>query len=68
MESRGHYTICFPDFDWQNIMVNDSGEITGFIDWDDVEIKPMSSGAGTYPSWLTRDWQPGSYGWGLDEE
>lgn len=68
MESMDHYAIAFPDFDWQNIMVNDKGEITAFIDWDDVEVKPMDYGAGAYPLWLTRDWQPDGYNWGSGKE
>ncbi|KAJ9606860.1 hypothetical protein H2200_008870 [Cladophialophora chaetospira] len=68
MQSKDQYTACFPDFDWQNIMVNDNGEITAFIDWDDVEIKPISCGAGRYPNWLTRDWQPATYGPDFTEE
>jgi hypothetical protein len=42
-------------------MVNDNGEVTGFIDWDNAEITPLVTGTGRYPRWLMRDWQPSSY-------
>ena len=63
MEGKNYYAISPPDFDSQNIMLNDDGAITGFLDWDLVEVSPLSIGAGKFPMWLTRDWQPGSYEW-----
>lgn len=65
--ANGQYTFCLEDFDLQNVMVDDNGDITGFLDWDGVHIGPMALGAVSYPMWITRDWQRG-YGWGNEEE
>lgn len=53
-----HHFISLADLDWQNIIVNDNGEIAGFIDWDHVATKPSALGCGRYPAWITRDWDP----------
>ncbi|RDX51451.1 hypothetical protein OH76DRAFT_292129 [Lentinus brumalis] len=50
-----------PDFDSQNILINDAGEVSGFLDWDGLCILPRQVAALTYPSWLTVDWDPGAY-------
>ena len=57
LATQNEYSLVPPDLDWQNIMMNDQGEVTAFIDWDCVAITTISSGAGKYPLWLTRDWQ-----------
>ncbi|TFK91552.1 kinase-like protein [Polyporus arcularius HHB13444] len=50
-----------PDFDSQNILIDDAGEVSGFLDWDGLCILPRQVAALTYPSWLTVDWDPGAY-------
>ncbi|KAJ9606858.1 hypothetical protein H2200_008868 [Cladophialophora chaetospira] len=65
LTADGQYTISLGDFDLQNIMVDNDGNITGFLDWDWVRIGPIAAGAVSYPMWITRDWQRG-YGWGHD--
>lgn len=58
-----------PDFDSQNIMIDEQGRLTGIIDWDNVQTFPSFVGYSSYPSWLTRDWDPLMYGWpGSNEE
>ena len=60
------FTLCPPDFDFQNVLVDDDGTITGIIDWDGVRTLPRQGGAAAYPAWLTVDWNPMSYGWRKD--
>ncbi|KAL2134136.1 hypothetical protein VTI74DRAFT_898 [Chaetomium olivicolor] len=42
------------------------GDLVGIIDWDGVGAWPKSLGNLRYPGWLTRDWDPGMYGYGSD--
>lgn len=60
------FILSHPDFDSQNVLVDDDGVITGIIDWDDVYIGPRQGAAAAYPSWLTVDWDPLYYGWSKD--
>ncbi|CAH0057877.1 unnamed protein product [Clonostachys solani] len=46
-----------------NVMVDDTGAITGFIDLDHSQTMPRFLGYSRYPSWITRDWDPLMYGW-----
>ncbi|KAL2756518.1 hypothetical protein ACRALDRAFT_2026580 [Sodiomyces alcalophilus JCM 7366] len=62
-DSTEGFVLCPPDFDSQNIMVDDEGNITGIIDWDHVQTLPQCVGYSIYPSWITRDWNPLMYGW-----
>ncbi|KAI4518882.1 kinase-like domain-containing protein [Schizophyllum commune] len=55
------FHLSYPDFDSQNVFVDDKGEVTGLIDWDGVGVYPRQLGALTYPSWLTVDWDPVMY-------
>ncbi|KAK4134200.1 hypothetical protein BT67DRAFT_442102 [Trichocladium antarcticum] len=55
-----------PDFDIQNLLVSREGDLVGIIDWDGVGAWPKSLGNLRYPGWLTRDWNPGMYGYGSD--
>ncbi|KAI0735916.1 kinase-like domain-containing protein [Earliella scabrosa] len=52
------FTLVPPDFDSQNILVDDQGDVAAFIDWDWVATQPRQLGALTYPAWLTVDWDP----------
>ena len=60
------FVFSHPDFDSQNVLVNDDGIITGIINWDGVYIGPRQGGAAAYPAWLTVDWDPMFYGWSED--
>ncbi|KAH8734183.1 hypothetical protein BGZ61DRAFT_491590 [Ilyonectria robusta] len=55
------FVLAHPDFDIQNVLVSDDGQLQGIIDWDGVAAVPRSTGNECYPSWLTRDWDPMSY-------
>lgn len=60
----GSFTLTPPDFDSQNIFVDDEGNITGFIDWDSVITQPRVLGYCRYPTFITRDWDPAMYAYG----
>ena len=61
------FVLSIPDFDVQNIMVDDEGGLTGIIDWDLVQTLPRCVGYSRYPGWITRDWDPLMYGWPPNE-
>jgi len=55
------FTLAHPDFDFQNMLVEDDGTLCGIIDWDGVAAVPHSVGSLKYPLWLMRDWDPAYY-------
>ncbi|KAI0645129.1 hypothetical protein C8Q79DRAFT_1011231 [Trametes meyenii] len=56
------FTLGHPDFDSQNIFIDDkTGRVVGIIDWDGVSLEPQQLGALMYPAWLTVDWDPIMY-------
>ncbi|KAG6363430.1 hypothetical protein INS49_008529 [Diaporthe citri] len=57
------YVLALPDFDPQNVMADGEGNITGLIDWNNVQTVPGFIGCLRYPGWITRDWDPLMYGW-----
>lgn len=57
------FVLALPDFDSQNVMADEMGNITGIIDWDNVQTVPGFMGCLRYPGWITRDWDPLMYGW-----
>ncbi|TPX08709.1 uncharacterized protein E0L32_009898 [Thyridium curvatum] len=57
------FVLNHPDYDIQNFIVSDEGELVGVIDWDGVAATPRTLGNERYPGWLTRDWDPAMYGW-----
>ncbi|KAK4106969.1 hypothetical protein N658DRAFT_37072 [Parathielavia hyrcaniae] len=63
---RQSFVVTHPDLDLQNFIVSPQGDLVGIIDWDGVGAWPKSLGNLRYPSWLTRDWDPGMYGYGSD--
>ncbi|KAI1132260.1 kinase-like domain-containing protein [Nemania abortiva] len=62
-DSLSSFVLCPPDFDSQNVLVDDEGTVTGLIDWDLVQTMPRFVGYARYPGWTTRDWDPLMYGW-----
>jgi len=62
---NGHETfvLSLPDFDSQNIMIDERGDLTGIIDWDNVQAVPSFLGYSRFPGWITRDWDPLMYGY-----
>ncbi|KAI1118021.1 kinase-like domain-containing protein [Nemania sp. NC0429] len=63
LDSPSSFVLCFPDFDSQNVLVDDEGTVTGLIDWDLAQTMPRFVGYARYPGWITRDWDPLMYGW-----
>ena len=61
LDTPQSFSLGHPDFNYQNILTDDEGEITGIIDWDGVETYPRALGFACYPSWITRDWDPAMY-------
>ncbi|KAJ2902126.1 hypothetical protein MKZ38_001035 [Zalerion maritima] len=57
------FVLAHPDFDIQNFIVSPEGELLSIIDWDGISFVPRTLGNQRYPSWLTRDWDPGMYGY-----
>ena len=57
------FVLSVPDFDSQNILVDEEGNLTGIIDWDLVQTIPRCVGYARYPGWITRDWDPLMHGW-----
>lgn len=68
MVNFGSYPLSPRDLNHQNILVDEDGNITGFIDWDEITTKPACLGCARYPSWITRDWDPAMYGWDCGSE
>lgn len=60
---KDQFVLTHPDFDMQNIIVSEDGELQGIIDWDGVAAVPHTIGNMKYPGWLTRDWDPIAYGY-----
>lgn len=58
-DSDDHETFVLHhnDLNFQNILVNDYGEVTGIIDWDGVGTVPRCVGYSTVPIFLFEDWQ-----------
>ncbi|KAI0198568.1 hypothetical protein F4808DRAFT_472685 [Astrocystis sublimbata] len=58
-----HFVLRYPDFNSQNFIVSEDGDLRGIIDWSGVSFSPRTVGCAVYPSWLTRDWDPIMYGY-----
>lgn len=50
------FVIKPPDFDWQNILVDDNGNIIGLLDWDGVCTVPRFQGFAPTPKFLQQDY------------
>lgn len=58
------FVLSHPDLNFQNVLVSDEdGRLCGLIDWDGIAAVPRCIGNERYPSWLTRDWEPDTYGY-----
>ncbi|QDS70743.1 hypothetical protein FKW77_003361 [Venturia effusa] len=52
------FVLVPPDFDWQNVLVDDDGNVTGLLDWDGVCTVPRFRGFASMPLWLQQDYSP----------
>ncbi|KAH6956493.1 hypothetical protein DER45DRAFT_631067 [Fusarium avenaceum] len=68
LDSYSRFVLCPPDFDSQNVLVDDKGNVIGIIDWDLCRTMPPHLGYASYPGWITRDWDPLMYGWPFEQE
>ena len=57
------FVLAFPDYNYDNTLVDDEGYVTGLLDWDSTFVVPRQEGFARYPSWITRDWDPTAYAW-----
>ena len=56
------FVLTHADFDIQNLMVDDEGNLTGVLDWDGLSSQPRQAGWSMVPFWLQNDWSP-TYQW-----
>ena len=61
------FVLSLPDFDSQNVMIDEEGNLTGLIDWDNAQTYPRFLGYCCYPGFITRDWDPIMYGYPQEE-
>jgi hypothetical protein len=64
---KPEFVLSHPNLDIQNVIVSKEGELCGLIDWDGVATVPRCLGNERYPSWLTRDWDPSAYCYGIEQ-
>ncbi|KJF60515.1 uncharacterized protein CIMG_11685 [Coccidioides immitis RS] len=55
------FVVGLPDFNWQNIMTDDAGNVTSIVDWDNVQTKTGRLWYSTIPRWIATDWNPALY-------
>ena len=67
LETNAAFALGHPDFNYQNIFIDDDCNITGIIDWDGASTHCRALRFARYPSWITRDWDPVRYGYGLED-
>lgn len=67
-EHGNQFDLTHPDFDLQNFIVSEDGELMGIIDWDNVAMVPRTIGSEQYPCWLTKAWDGSRYRYFLPEE
>ena len=58
-EHEEKFVLFHTDFDIQNMMVDNHGNLTGIFDWDGVSSQPRQIGWSMVPFWLQKDWSPG---------
>ena len=60
-DGKKPFVLTHPDFDLQNILVDEEGRVSSIIDWDGAETSAHSTGIRAYPPFLTYDWCPAMY-------
>lgn len=61
------FVIRHDDLNFQNILVDENGNVTGIIDWDGAFVAPRCIGPAAAPLFLSRDWLPGEHGEQLEK-
>jgi hypothetical protein len=54
------FVLRHPDLEFQNILVDDDGNVTGIIDWEGCLAVPRCVGYASVPDFLRRDWLKGT--------
>ncbi|KAK8187002.1 hypothetical protein IWZ00DRAFT_490250 [Phyllosticta capitalensis] len=49
---KERFVIAPLDFNWHNILVDEEGNVTGFLDWDSVRTVSRFLGWAALPIWL----------------
>ncbi|EGP92530.1 uncharacterized protein MYCGRDRAFT_107001 [Zymoseptoria tritici IPO323] len=57
-EGCPEFVLMQSDFNPQNILADEQGNVTGIIDWDCLESIPRQIGWCSVPHWLEADWYP----------
>ncbi|KAF2090955.1 hypothetical protein K490DRAFT_62286 [Saccharata proteae CBS 121410] len=55
------FVLVPPDYDLQNLLADDNGNITAILDWDRVETVPRYYGWARTPDFLQADWEAQYY-------
>jgi hypothetical protein len=55
-EAAESFVLRHTDLDLQNILVDNEGNVTGIIDWDNCSIVPRCVGPAALPLWLQEDY------------
>ncbi|KAJ9606862.1 hypothetical protein H2200_008872 [Cladophialophora chaetospira] len=61
LRRSNRFEIDVWDYNSQNILIDDDCNITGILDWDGIRVVPQGMGCTRFPSWITRDWDLGTY-------
>ncbi|CAM1511036.1 Fc.00g085490.m01.CDS01 [Cosmosporella sp. VM-42] len=62
-DSSTDFVLVKPDPQARNVLVDNEGNVTGLLDWDYTITVPACFGFGTYPTFISPDWNPSSYFW-----
>jgi hypothetical protein len=57
-KEQSSFVLGHADLDLQNILVDDDGNVTGILDWDNCKAVPRSIGYASLPLFLRKDWLP----------
>ena len=60
--AKEEFVLLHADFDKQNVLVDDAGNLTGMLDWDASSTYSAQAGWSMPPLWLQEDWYP-EYHW-----
>ncbi|RAL11560.1 phosphotransferase family protein [Aspergillus homomorphus CBS 101889] len=52
-EPRESFVLSIPDLSAKNVLIDDHGAVTGFVDWDDAHTMPRFLGYTCFPHWIT---------------
>jgi hypothetical protein len=57
-EEPESFVLSHPDLDFQNILTDEEGNVTGIIDWEGCTTMPRCAGYSAVPDFLRRYWVP----------